>query len=57
MKGDVYALDDLCDRVGVVLLGLVTASTLGGFIQLLLLIAVVVLVMQLLQGQTPPVSR
>jgi Family of unknown function (DUF5670) len=37
------------------LLGLVTAYTVGGFIHLLLVIAVVVLVMQLLQGRTPPV--
>ena len=36
------------------LLGLVTAYTVGGFIHLLLVIAVVVLVMQLLQGRTPP---
>jgi hypothetical protein len=38
------------------LLGLVTASTLGGFIHLLLVIAVVVLVMRLLQGR-PPVEE
>jgi hypothetical protein len=37
------------------LLGLVTTYTLGGFIHLLLIIAVVVLVIQLLQGRTPPV--
>ena len=37
------------------LLGLVSSYTLGGFIHLLLIIAVVVLVMQLLQGRTPPV--
>ena len=37
------------------LLGLVTAYTVGGFIHLLLVIAVVVLVIQLLQGRTPPV--
>ena len=38
------------------LFGLVSAYTLGGFIHLLLIIAVVVLVMQLLQGRrTPPV--
>jgi hypothetical protein len=37
------------------LLGLVTAYTVGGFIHLLLVIAVVVLVMQLLQGRPPPV--
>ena len=37
------------------LLGLVSAYTLGGFIHLLLIIAVVVLVIQLLQGRTPPV--
>jgi hypothetical protein len=37
------------------LLGLVSAYTLGGFIHLLLIIAVVVLVMQLLQGWTPRV--
>jgi hypothetical protein len=36
------------------LVGLVTAYTVGGFIHLLLVIAVVVLVMQLLQGRTPP---
>ena len=33
------------------LLGLVTSSTLGGFIHLLLVIAVVVLVMRLMQGR------
>ena len=38
------------------LIGVVSAYTLGGFIHLLLLIAVVVLVMQLMQGRrTPPV--
>jgi len=37
------------------LLGLVTSYTVGGFIHLLLVIAVVVLVIQLLQGRTPPV--
>jgi uncharacterized protein DUF5670 len=37
------------------LLGLVSSYTLGGFIHLLLIIAVVVLVIQLLQGRTPPV--
>jgi hypothetical protein len=37
------------------LLGLVSAYTLGGFIHLLLLIAVVVLVIQLMQGRTPRV--
>jgi len=33
------------------LLGLVTSSTLGGFIHLLLVIAVVVLVIRLMQGR------
>jgi hypothetical protein len=37
------------------LLGLVTAYTLGGFIHLLLLIAVVVLVIRLMQGRPPAV--
>jgi hypothetical protein len=37
------------------LLGLVSSYTLGGFIHLLLLSAVVVLVMQLMQGWTLPV--
>ena len=37
------------------LVGLVTAYTLGGFIHLLLIIAVVVLVIRLLQGRPPPV--
>ena len=37
------------------LFGLVSAYTLGGFIHLLLLIAVVVLVIQLMQGRTPRV--
>jgi hypothetical protein len=36
-------------------LGLVTAYTLGGFIHLLLLIAVVVLVIRLMQGRPPAV--
>jgi hypothetical protein len=35
------------------LLGLVTAYTLGGFIHLLLVIAVVVLVIRLMQGRPP----
>jgi hypothetical protein len=35
------------------LLGLVTSSTLGGFIHLLLVIAVVVLVIRLMQGRPP----
>jgi hypothetical protein len=37
------------------LLGLVSSYTLGGFIHLLLIIAIVVLVIQLVQGRTPPV--
>lgn len=37
------------------LLGLVTAYTLGGFIHLLLVIAVVVLVIRLMQGRPPVV--
>ena len=36
------------------LLGLVTASTLGGFMHLLLVIAVGVLVGRLMQGRPPP---
>ena len=36
------------------LLGLVSSYTLGGFIHLLLIIAIVVLVIQLIQGRTPP---
>ena len=35
------------------LVGLVTAYTLGGFIHLLLVIAVVVLVIRLMQGRPP----
>jgi hypothetical protein len=35
------------------LLGLVTSYTLGGFIHIFLLIAVVVLVIQLVQGRRP----
>jgi len=35
------------------LLGLVSSYTLGGFIHLLLLIAVVVLIIQLIQGRRP----
>ena len=37
------------------LLGLVSSYTLGGFIHILLIIAVVVLVIQLMQGRTPRV--
>jgi hypothetical protein len=37
------------------LFGLVSSYTLGGFIHLLLVIAVVVLVIQLIQGRTPRV--
>jgi Family of unknown function (DUF5670) len=37
------------------LLGLVSSYTLGGFIPLLLILAIVVLVIQLMQGRTPPV--
>ena len=37
------------------LLGLVSSYTLGGFIHLLLIIAIVVLVIQLIQGRTPRV--
>ena len=35
------------------LLGLVTSYTLGGFIHILLVIAVVVIVMRLIQGRRP----
>lgn len=37
------------------LLGLGTAYTLGGLIHILLVIAVVILVVRLIQGRTPPV--
>jgi hypothetical protein len=37
------------------LLGLVTAYTVGGFIHILLVIAVIVLVIQFMQGRTPRV--
>jgi len=37
------------------LLGLVSSYTFGGFIHLLLLIAVVVLILQLVQGRRPVV--
>jgi hypothetical protein len=37
------------------LLGLVSSYTLGGFVHLLLILAVVVLVIQLIQGRTPRV--
>jgi heme A synthase len=37
------------------LFGLVSSYTLGGFIHLLLVIAVIVLVVQLMQGRRPPV--
>jgi hypothetical protein len=36
------------------LLGLVSSYTLGGYVHLLLIIAVVVLVINLLQGRRPP---
>ena len=36
------------------LLGLVSSYTMGGFIHLLLIIAVIVLVIQLLQGRRAP---
>jgi hypothetical protein len=35
------------------LLGLVSSYTLGGFIHLLLVIAIVVLIIQLIQGRRP----
>jgi hypothetical protein len=35
------------------LLGLVTSYTLGGFIHILLVIAVVVLLLRLIQGRSP----
>jgi hypothetical protein len=35
------------------LLGLVTSYTLGGFIHILLVIAVIVIVIQLIQGRRP----
>jgi Family of unknown function (DUF5670) len=37
------------------LFGLVSSYTMGGFIHLLLIIAIVVLVIQLIQGRTPRV--
>lgn len=37
------------------LLGLITSFTLGGFIHILLVIAIVVLVIRLLQGRAPRV--
>jgi Family of unknown function (DUF5670) len=37
------------------LFGLVSSYTLGGFVHLLLVIAVIVLVVQLIQGRRPPV--
>jgi Family of unknown function (DUF5670) len=35
------------------LLGLVTSTTLGGYIHILLVIAVVVLIIRLIQGRSP----
>lgn len=37
------------------LLGLVTSVTLGGFIHVLLVLAIIVIVIRLLQGRTPRV--
>jgi hypothetical protein len=54
-KGDVHALDDLCDLVSAVAPGPGLLLYPGGFIHLLLIIAIVVLVIQLIQGRTPPV--
>ena len=48
-----HALDNFRDSVGPVLLGLVSSYTLGGFIHILLVVAVVVLLIQLFSGRRP----
>lgn len=52
-KGNAHAVDALCDLVGVVARGSGLLLYPGGFIHLLLVIAVVVLVMRLMQGRPP----
>jgi hypothetical protein len=54
-KGDAHAVDDHRDLLVLWLLGLSTAYTLGGFIHILLVIAVVILVVRLMQGRRPSV--
>jgi hypothetical protein len=50
-RGDDHAVDNLRDFAHACLLGLVTSYTLGGFIHILLVLAVVVLVINLVQGR------
>ena len=50
-KGAEYALDDFRNTAVLWLLGLVSSYTLGGFIHILLVVALVILVINLLSGR------
>ena len=52
-QGDPDAVDDLCDPAGIVAVRDGESYTIGGFIHILLVIAVVVLLIRLIQGRRP----
>ena len=49
--GERNALDDFCDSVGLWLLGVVSSYTVGGFIHILLVLALVVLLINIIGGR------
>jgi hypothetical protein len=43
----------MCDSLNFVLLGLLTGYTMGGVIHILLVVAIIVVVIQVIQGRRP----
>ena len=52
LRGGDHALDNVCDLACTLAIGTVTSYTLGGFIDILLVLAVIVLVIRLVQGRS-----
>jgi hypothetical protein len=48
-KGGYHDLDDFCDTCG----GLISGHTIGGFIHILLVIAIVVVLIRIIRGRKP----
>ena len=50
-KGVKHAVDDMCHSLNFVAAGIVSGYTMGGLIHILLVIAIVVVVIQVIQGR------
>jgi hypothetical protein len=57
IRGGTHASDNFCDLFVLWLLGLITSYTLGGFIHILLVLAMVVLVIRLMQDEESDDSK